>query len=209
MGAVAVCLFSSVAVAASLGKSKAERYHETIFELSVDENVAEPEVPKKQVPAVVGYMKKVAGSFVQHKELGLTVEMARGGQVAVVSLPSDALFAPNDTVLSPSAAELLKPFAKHLTVKDMFKFLVVVHSDDTGTEEYLNSLTEARAEAVAAMWAADPQSASDAVVPYGFGAAEPLVANNSRTNRAKNRRVEIYMIPGPEMIARAKSGKLH
>lgn len=207
MAVVTACLLSLPVDASIFRKSAPDNYHEEIFDMSVDENVMSPEVPKKQVPSVVAYMKKVAGT-IQKRKPDIKVESARGGLVIVATLPSDAMFAPNDTVLSAAASDWLNPFVQCLAVTDMFKVLVVAHSDDTGTDGYLGPLTEARAEAVVAYWGADSGNYVGAVVPYGFGAGEPVFPNDSRAHRARNRRIEVYLVPGPEMIARAKSGKL-
>jgi outer membrane protein OmpA-like peptidoglycan-associated protein len=44
------------------------------------------------------------------------------------------------------------------------------------------------------------------MIPYGCGADEPLMANNSRVNRDANRRLEIYIIPDKIMLDIAKHG---
>ena len=46
------------------------------------------------------------------------------------------------------------------------------------------------------------------VVIYGMGGEEPKVDNLTMENRQKNRRTEIYLIPGEEMINLALRGRL-
>lgn len=197
-----LCIIAAALPASA--KGTLDKYHETILELSVDENLAQPEVPKKQIPAIRERQSSMAKYL---KGKGLTVEMARDGLAVVVTLPAEELFAANDTVVTAGAAKNLDLLSHYLKTPDLYKVLVVAHSDDTGTEEYLNSLTEARAEAIV-QWMADRKFDTTAVIPYGFGADEPLEDNGTRQGRAANRRVEFYFVPGPVMIDRAKTGKL-
>jgi flagellar motor protein MotB len=48
----------------------------------------------------------------------------------------------------------------------------------------------------------------DFVVPYALGDTDPIVDNNSYDNRARNRRLEIYLVPAELMIERAKKGDI-
>lgn len=36
----------------------------------------------------------------------------------------------------------------------------------------------------------------------------PLVENNSLTNRERNRRLEVYLVPGTKMLEQAKKGRI-
>lgn len=46
------------------------------------------------------------------------------------------------------------------------------------------------------------------VIPFEMGDTDPIEPNDSRKGRAANRRVEIYLIPGPKMITQAHKGTL-
>lgn len=204
--ALAIVMVVSCAVTSS-AKTKTGAKQEPdsdIFELSIAENIAIPVIPKKSVAAVVEKQKREAKRL---KAAGIPVELARGGEVIVATIGADKLFMPNNTGLRPSAGNYLRPFSSMLTQSGMWKILIVMHSDDTGSEEYVNNLTEARAEAVCA-WFDSLSLDTSAMVPYGCGADEPLMANNSRLNRDANRRLEIYLIPDKTMIDMAKQGAI-
>lgn len=200
----------AVAAAWSPGWARQKRspvpdgYHDQILELSIEENIATPEINRKYESAVADYQKTVALGL---KRQGIGVETMRDGLVVVATMPVSGLFAPNDTLLLPGAGMKLRHFSELLTNPDFYKLIIAVHSDDTGSEEYVNALTEARADAVYGWFAAKDLDVS-AVVPYGLGADDPLQANNSRRHREANRRVEIYLVPGPVMIELVKSGRL-
>ncbi len=190
---------------AAEAKSSLDKYHEEIVDMSVEENLMSPEVPKKLTNSV----KNAQIAMARHlKKKGMQVETARDGLVVVVTLSSDNLFLPNDTTLSPLAPKTLDQFNHYLKTPDLYKILVVAHSDDTGTEEYLNSLTAARADAVVRYFNGKGLP-TDGVVPYGFGTDEPVATNISRRGRATNRRIELYFIPGPEMLSLARNQKLN
>lgn len=81
---------------------------------------------------------------------------------------------------------------------------MAVHSDNTGSEKYKEWLCEQRVIALYDFF--DTFGSSPAMV-YGYPMAdrEPIVDNNSKTNRALNRRLEIFIVPGPELINNLKS----
>lgn len=191
-----VCLFGNAADA------QGDHVTDDIFEMSIAENEATPVVPKKSKAAVLDKQKREAKRL---KAAGIAVELARDGEVIIATIGADGLFMPNSTTLRQSAGNFLRPFTPMLTQPGMWKFLIVMHSDNTGSEDYVNTLTEARAEAVCS-WFDGLSLDTSAMVPYGCGADEPLVVNNSRLNRGTNRRLEIYIIPDQVLLDMAKRG---
>ncbi len=179
-------------------------YHAEILDNSLVQNLQGPEIPKKQVPVIEAYQKNVALAL---KKRGYDVELMRDRQIVVVTIQASALFNAGETNLSPDAGTKLSGVAEYLKVPDKYKILVVAHSDDTGSETFLHQITDRRSDAVAD-WLVAHQVPSNNIVPYGLGADEPRKDNSSRAGRDANRRVEIYMVPGPSMISLAKSGKL-
>ena len=136
-----------------------------------------------------------------------TMTVLRNGEVVIATIQSDELFYPNDTVLKPNAGKQLRPFLQFLKVPDMYRMLLAMHSDDTGTSAYTDALTSKRVIAVLE-WFIENSSNSDYIIPYAMGASEPLYLNNSIANRQLNRRLEIYLVPGKTMIDAASSGQL-
>lgn len=175
------------------------------FEMSIDDNIESPAIDAKQHDAVVKYMNALAHKLSARKRE--KVETMRDGEVLVVTIGTDNIFAPNDTVLRGSAGEFLQPYADLLKQTGMYKILIASHTDDTGSEEYTNHLSEARIDAVY-NWLAKGLSSDVMLIPYAMGATEPLVANNSMSNRATNRRIELFIIPDKLMINMAKSQML-
>lgn len=189
---------------AASGKSAIEKYHEEIAELSVDANLASPEVPKKYVDEV---KTRMADLLARMKKSGFDADAKeREGLVVTVTIPVSDLFLANDTLIAPHGVKPLMTLSRHLKAPDYYKVLVTVHSDDTGSEEYLNQLTRARADNIVE-WFEKQGLQTEGVVPYGMGFDEPVSVDPSRSARALNRRVEIYFVPGPQMINNIKAGK--
>ena len=67
------------------------------------------------------------------------------------------------------------------------------HTDDKGSDDYNNKLSDQRAASVAAYIVSkgiDPAR----LVSKGYGKTQPLVPNTNDENRAKNRRVELKIL---------------
>lgn len=189
---------------AASAKSNIEKYHDEIAEMSVDANLASPEVPKKHVAEV---KNRMADLLARLKKAGFEADAdERDGLVVAVTIPVSDFFLPNDTLIAPHGVKPLMTLSRHLRVPDYYKVLVTVHSDDTGTEEYLNQLTRARADNIVA-WFDKQGYKTEGVIPYGMGFDEPISVEPSRAARALNRRVEIYFVPGPQMIDNVKAGR--
>lgn len=175
-----------------------------LYDISLDENVRQPQLGK-QKDAVRNYQQVQAKRLVA---AGESVETMRGGEVIIATVPSENLFLPNDTVLKASAGKYLRPYLAFLKTRDMYRMLLAMHSDDTGSESYTDALTGRRVLAVL-KWFQQNAVESDYVIPYAMGASEPLYENNSYEKRGKNRRLEIYLVPGRTMKKLASDGQLH
>jgi len=174
------------------------------FDLTLEQNLEQPEVKNdKQSDRIAAYQHKVAVQLIEKR---YNVEVMRDEEIVVVTIPAGALFAANDTTLTPVGDQLLKPFLKYLKPEGYYKILLVMHSDNTGSEAYTIQLTRSRVNAIFDWFEA--HGSTDFVVPYALGDSDPVVDNNSFENRKKNRRLEIYLVPEQVMIEQAKKGNL-
>lgn len=187
--------------AAMSAKVDMAKYHREITELSVDDNLQSPEMPSKLMAKAQAAMAALARRF-EHSNFKTDLS-EREGLVLMVTVPVAELFNANDTLLSNVADSKLKALVAPMRTPDKYKVLVVVHSDDTGSEEYLSNLTRARADAIRRR-IADMGVPVDGVVPYGLSYDEPVSSEVSRKGREANRRVEFYYVPGPVMIESLK-----
>lgn len=138
---------------------------------------------------------------------GWNVEFFRNKEVLLVTIEADKLFAPNDTVLRHNAGEYLKPLTRYLKDPEMYRVLLVMHTDNTGSEQYRDNLTVKRVESVFDWF--DRQGVdTNYLFDYALSDDMPLVPNNSMNNRARNRRLEVYLMPGKKMLEQAKKGRI-
>ncbi len=176
-----------------------------IYELSLDENIATPEIRNdKQADRVQDYQYEIAVAF---KKANFDVEVMRDDEVIVVTIPASQLFDANDTVLNKLGEAQLKPFLSMLTNPGFYKMLLVMHSDNTGSSAYTLNLTRQRVNAIFDWF--EENGSVDYVVPYALGETDPIVDNNSVENRKLNRRLEIYLVPDKVMLQQAKKGKIN
>ncbi len=204
------CLLTSLASGEAFAAGKKSNKNEVdIYELSIDENLAFPEL-KKQTETIVEFQNEQAKSLVKLASEGFPyeVETMRNGEVIVVSVPSRHLFNPNETRLSDNGKKVLKPILKYLNTIRLYKIILAMHSDNTGNEIYTLDLTTKRVNSVFDWMGETDKSKTDYVVPYALGGSDPLVKNNSVANRDRNRRLEIYLIPDKVMIEQAKRNNI-
>lgn len=176
-----------------------------IYDLSLDENLDLPEIKnEKQADKIQDYQYDIAIGF---KQSNYEVEVMRDGEVIVITIPASQLFDANDTVLNKVGVELLKPFLRMVKNPGFYKMLLVMHSDDTGSEYYTLNLSRQRVNAIFDWF--EENGSVDYVVPYALGDTDPLVDNNSVENRKRNRRLEIYLVPEKTMIQQAKKGNIN
>lgn len=200
---LAGCSAIFIASAATPAGSASDASATDAEELTMEQNLAIPAVPSKLSTFVKSYMKREALAL--HK-MGYKVETMRKGEVVIVTVPTDRLFAPNDTALLPTAANDLKNFLPYFRVPGKFKVILALHTDDTGSENYLNSLSEKR---IVSLYDYFDSNAADTdnLIGYPLASIEPLKENTSRAGRAENRRLEIFIVPGDVLIEEAKPAK--
>lgn len=185
---------------------------EDLDELSFSEMINSVPLDSKSANLIRKFQEKegrqrLYGREYNEKKNGCKVELYRNKEVLVVTIPASSLFAPNAIELRPSAESLLAPLKRYLSDPDMYRVLMVMHTDNTGSEVYRDRLTEERSRAVAD-WFTDQGSDTSYLFPYAFGDDMPLKENNSMDNRAENRRLEVYLVPGKKMLEQAKKGRI-
>lgn len=152
------------------------------------------------------------------KTTGANVETYRNKEVIIITIPSDLLFAPNETQLSSGAQAYLAPLKRYLKPgeEDVWRVLLVMHTDNTGSEIYTDHLSLQRVESVF-LWLQESGAATSYLFPTARGASDPLVttagnglktANDTMEKRKANRRLEIFLIPGKKMLESAKKGRI-
>jgi outer membrane protein OmpA-like peptidoglycan-associated protein len=117
-----------------------------------------------------------------------TQETARG---LIVNL-SDVLFDFNSYKLKPDTQLKLARVSGILLAYPNLKVQVEGYTDNVGTEQYNQKLSQERADAVRSFLV--QQGVPDGnVTATGYGEADPVAPNNTGAGRAKNRRVQMVV----------------
>jgi len=109
-----------------------------------------------------------------------------------LDIPSDISFDVGRADIKSNFRTVLDTFATSLMDNPASNVTVIGHTDSTGSDAVNNPLSLNRAASVRDYVAARGV-ASSRIAIEGRGSREPLVANDTAANRAKNRRVEIFV----------------
>jgi outer membrane protein OmpA-like peptidoglycan-associated protein len=124
----------------------------------------------------------------QLNEVLQTRETARG---LIVNM-NDVLFDFNKYSLKPEAREKLAKVSGILLAYPNLKLHVEGYTDNIGSDEYNDKLSEERADSVRDYL--ESQSVSDGnVTAAGYGKSDPVADNSTNAGRAQNRRVELVV----------------
>lgn len=143
----------------------------------------------------------------QAAEIAKTVEGAevtQAGEGIVVKFDSGILFDFNKSDLKASARENIKNLVATLNKEQGTDILVIGHTDNVGSLDANQKVSENRANAVRA-FAVSQGLASSRIRTEGRNFSEPLESNDTESGRAANRRVEIVIVAGSQMKQEAKN----
>jgi len=117
-----------------------------------------------------------------------TRETARG---LIVNM-SDVLFDFNKYTLKPEAREKLAKVSGILLAYPNLKLQVEGYTDNIGSDEYNQKLSEERAGSVRD-YLVSQNVAADNISAQGFGKTHPIADNSTSSGRAENRRVQMVV----------------
>lgn len=184
---------------------------EALDDLSFTEMVNSVDLDAKSADLIRKFQEKEGRNRLYGREYnsknGAMVETCRNKEVLLVTIPASKLFAPNEVEVSKEAASLLAPLKRYLKEPDMYRVLLVMHTDNTGSEHYREHITEERSTALFD-WFVQQGCDTRYLFSYAYADDMPLVENNSLENRDRNRRLEVYLVPGKRMLEQAKKGKI-
>ena len=165
--------------AAAEARAKAARYAQAAAEQSAQQAGQQAEQMRER-------LKNQLNAVLQTKETarGLIVNM------------SDVLFDFNKYTLKPEAREKLAKVSGILVAYPGLKLQVEGYTDNIGTDEYNQKLSEERAGGVKDYLVS--QSVQDAnISAAGYGKSDPVADNSSAAGRAENRRVQLVVSGTP------------
>lgn len=109
-----------------------------------------------------------------------------------LDIPSDISFDIGRADINPNFRAVLDTFAASLASNPATSITIVGHTDSSGSDAVNQPLSLNRATAVRD-YLSSRRVASSRISVEGRGSHEPVVSNNTSANKAKNRRVEIFV----------------
>jgi outer membrane protein OmpA-like peptidoglycan-associated protein len=135
-------------------------------------------------------------------------KIERVGEGIKITFDSGILFVTNSSELQPAAKANIESLSRILNKYPDTNILIEGDTDNEGTEEYNQKLSERRAQSVA-----DYQKGQGVVgsriSTVGLGELRPVASNNTIEGRQQNRRVEVAIFANDKMKDAAKSGELN
>ncbi len=125
------------------------------------------------------------------KRFGTVTKNERG---IVLTLPENLWASLRSESFAPNADAKLTSIADILVNNPDYNVVIESHTDNKGTPEELQSLTDLRAKAIADRVGTLGVSSSR-VKATGMGASLPVAPNTTNASRAKNRRVQLILTP--------------
>jgi len=122
-----------------------------------------------------------------------------------LDIPTDISFDTNKSDIKPDFRPLLDKFAASLAENPYARITIVGHTDNTGSDAINDPLSLNRASRTRD-YLSTRGVASNRFTVEGRGSHEPVVANDSNANRARNRRVEIFVAEPQATAGAAQQG---
>jgi outer membrane protein OmpA-like peptidoglycan-associated protein len=151
------------------------------------------------------HMDKQAEAMRQEIE---NAEIERIGEGIRVTFASGILFGIDSSTLQPESRMTVERMAKILTEYQDTNILIEGDTDNTGTTEYNQQLSERRAQAVADYFMR-LGVINSRISTVGMGELNPLASNDSAAGRQQNRRVEVAIFANDVMMREAAAGRLN
>ncbi len=141
-----------------------------------------------------GYYMDQQESKLRHQLEGTGVRVKRNGDEIILIMPGNITFETNKYDLRPQFNETLHSIALVLKEFDETAIEIAGYTDSTGSQTYNQTLSEKRAERVKSQLSAEG-IAIGRLHSNGYGSRNPVTDNNTKEGRAKNRRVEMKLLP--------------
>ncbi|MBS0482951.1 MAG: OmpA family protein [Proteobacteria bacterium] len=125
---------------------------------------------------------------------GVDVTPTDNGQAILVNLPDGVTFDVGSSNLKPEFRATLDKVAQSLIDYPSSLVDVYGHTDSTGSDSFNQTLSESRARTVMNYLISKGVPAAR-LRSQGFGETMPIASNDTADGRAKNRRVEIKIVP--------------
>lgn len=142
----------------------------------------------------VGYYMDQQEAKLREQLRGTGVSVTRSGETIILNMPGNVTFATNSSDISADFYAVLDSVGIVLNEYEKTYVDVIGHTDNRGSEQYNQQLSEQRAASVA-IYLKSRKVLSQRIAIVGKGELDPIASNDTPEGRALNRRVEIKLTP--------------
>lgn len=150
--------------------------------------------------AIIGHQMDKQAQELSQDIPGATVE--RVGEGIQITFDSGLMFDFDSDVIKGAAQSNLNNLAASLSKYSDSNLLIAGHTDDVGSGDYNQGLSERRAAAAARYLAS--QGVTRTIRTAGLGEREPVSVNTTDDGRQKNRRVEVAIYANEALQEKAR-----
>jgi outer membrane protein OmpA-like peptidoglycan-associated protein len=154
--------------------------------------------------AIIGNKMDKQAQKIEQEIPGAQVERVDDGIVVTFDENSGVYFDTNKYNINQASQQTLDKLAGVLREYPDTDVLVVGHTDSTGSDEYNMTLSKQRAQAVTNYFTQDKGLSSGRFTTNWYGEQSPVADNSTAEGRAKNRRVNVAIVPNEQMIREAE-----
>jgi len=142
----------------------------------------------------VGYYMDRQETKMREQLQGTGVSVTREGDNLILNMPGDITFATDQSDIKPGFYDVLNSVVLVLKEFEKTSIHITGYTDSTGSLEYNITLSEKRAQSVAS-YLQSQQIHPARIVTQGKGPQNPVASNDTVAGRARNRRVELILVP--------------
>jgi len=125
---------------------------------------------------------------------GTGVDVVRQGDNITLNMPGNVTFDFDSATVKPEFQPVLDNVANTLVQYNQTVIEVAGHTDSVGSDEYNQSLSQRRANAVS-QYLSSRGVLTQRMITVGAGESRPIATNDTDAGRAQNRRVEVTLVP--------------
>lgn len=153
--------------------------------------------------AIIGNQMDKQAKKIEEEIPGAEVKRVDEGIIVTFDENSGVYFDTNKSDVNAASQETLNKLVKILGEYPETNVVIVGHTDSSGSNAYNMNLSEKRAKSVTQFFV-NQGLASNRFTTQWFGEEKPEYDNSTPEGRAKNRRVNVVIIPNETMKEQAK-----
>jgi outer membrane protein OmpA-like peptidoglycan-associated protein len=141
------------------------------------------------------------GAYMDRQEARLRAELertgvsvTRNGDNITLNMPGNITFAFGSADLNANFYDVLNSVSMVLAEFDQTVIEIAGHTDNVGTDQANQTLSERRAASVAS-YLGTRSVRTDRIITVGAGETRPIATNDTEAGRQANRRVELTLVP--------------